>query len=82
MIPIETEEADGSMNHCSDKSQLMTMLEKEVDQSLISKYVASNEQESDRVAIVDAIVVVQGLDKGKSVKTCQLLRYYHITDAT
>ena len=33
MIPIETEEADGSMNHCSDKSQLMTMLEKEVDQS-------------------------------------------------
>ena len=43
------------------------------DQSLISKDVTSNEQESDRVAIVDAMVIVQGLDKSSSVKTCKYL---------
>ena len=31
----------------------MAILEKEVDQSLISKVVTSNKQESDRVAIVE-----------------------------
>ena len=68
------------MKHYSDKSQLMTILEKEVDQSLISKDVTSNEQESDRVAIVDAMVIVQGLDKSNSVKTCKYLSDYFVEE--
>ena len=36
--------ADGSMYHCSHKSQLMTILEKEIDQTLISNDLTSNEQ--------------------------------------
>ena len=59
--------ADGLMNHCSDKSQLMAILEKQAGQPVLASALA---RETGRVAVVEAMVIVQGLDKPKTVKTC------------
>ena len=55
------------MNHCSDKGQLMTFLEKQAGQPVLVSTLAS---ETGRFAVVEAMVIVQGLDKPKTVKTC------------
>ena len=71
VVPRALFAADDSMYHCSDKSQVITILEKEINQTLISKDFTSNERELDRVAIEDAMIVVQSLNKLSSVKTCK-----------
>ena len=68
--------ADGSMHHCSEKSQLMAILEKQADESSTLCSNTTHIMETDRVAIVDAIVIVHSLDKSKSVKTCKDLSYH------
>ena len=71
MVPRALFSADGLMNHCSDKSQLMTILEKQSEQPALAMDTADPSSETDRIAIVDAMVIVQTLDKPKSIKTCK-----------
>lgn len=81
VVPRALFAADGSMHHCSEKSQLMAILEKQVDMTMINTS-AENIVETDRVAIVDAMVIVQSLDKPKSVKTCKDLSDHFCTKVT
>ena len=57
------------MHHCSEKSQLMTILEKQADQSSSSTLCSNttNIVETDSVAVIDAMVIIQSLEKPKSV---------------
>ena len=76
VVPRALFAADGSMHHCSEKSQLMTILEKQADWSSTLCSNTTNIIETDRVAVVDAMVIVHSLDKPKSVKTCKDLSYH------
>ena len=71
VVPRALFAADGSMHHCSKKSQLMSILEKQADQASIPCSNITNIVETDRIAVVDAMVIVQSLEKPKSVKTCK-----------
>ena len=55
IVPRSLFAADGLMNHCSDKSQLMAILEKQADQPVLASELTS---ETGRVAVVDAMVKV------------------------
>ena len=55
-------------------SQLMAILEKQGGQSVLASALASK---SGKVAVVYAMVIVQGLDKPKTVKTCNDLSEYY-----
>ena len=71
VVPRALFSADGLMNHCSDKSQLMTILEKQSEQPVLAMDTTDPTSETDRIAVVDAMVIVQSLDKPKSIKTCK-----------
>ena len=71
VVPRALFAADGSMHHCSEKSQLMSILKKQADQASIPCSNTTNIVETDRITVVDAMVIVQILDKPKSVKTCK-----------
>ena len=73
VVPRALFSADGLMNHCSDKSQIMTILEKQSEQPVLAMYTADPASETDRIAVVDAMVIVQSMDKPKSIKTCKYL---------
>ena len=60
---------DGSMNLCSAKSKLMTILKNLTEPSPDSQNV-STPQLSFCVAVVDAMAEVQALDKSADMKTC------------
>ena len=73
IVPRALFAADGSMHHCSEKSQLMSIIEKQADQASIPCSNITNIVETDRIADVDAMVIAQSLDKPKSVRTCKNL---------
>ena len=79
IVPRSLFAADGLMNHCSDKSQLMAILEKQANQPVLTSELTS---ETDRVAVVDAMVIVQCLDKPKTIKTCKDLSDYFCQKVT
>lgn len=81
VVPRALFAADGSMHHCSEKSQ-MTILEKQSDQSSTLCSATANIIETDRVAVVDAMVIVQSFDKPKSVKTCKDLSNHFCNKVT
>ena len=67
VVPRALFAADGSMHHCSEKSTLVAILEKKADMTTTNAC-TENIEKTDRVAIVDAMVIVQSLDKPKSIK--------------
>ena len=60
----------------------MTILEKQTDQSSTLCSNTTTVIETDRVAVVDAMVIVQSLDKPKSVKTCKDLSDHFCSKVT
>lgn len=84
VVPRSMFSADGQMNHCSDKSSLMKILETLPNKSTVQpfgeKAVATECQPNDfTVAIVDGMTVVQSLDKPNWIKTCKDLSNHFLS---
>lgn len=67
VVPRSLFASDGTMMHCSCKSTLMHILEKQIGESSTS-YIGSSDV---TVAIVDGMAEVQSLDKPDWIKTCK-----------
>ena len=74
VVPRSLFASDGTMMHCSCKSTLMHILEKQSGESSTSSIGSSDVT----VAIVDGMAEVQSLDKPDWIKTCNDLAEHFI----
>ena len=74
VVPRSLFASDGTMMHCSCKSTLMHILEKQSAESSASSIGSSDV----KVAIVDGMAEVQSLDKPDWIKTCKDLAEHFI----
>ena len=72
IVPRSLFAADGTMLHCSSKSNLMNILEK-LNDNRGNRRVASPNEDRVKVAIVDGMAEVQSLDKPEWIKNCAQL---------
>ena len=85
VVPRSMFSADGQMNHCSDKSAVMKILETLPNESPVKPFeekavAAECESANFTVAAVDGMTVVQSLDKPNWIKTCKDLSNHFLSE--
>ena len=71
--------ADGTMLHCSNKSALMALVEKEAAIATPSNDLGTASLECNKVDIVDGMAVLQSLDKpARITKRVELAKHFSV----
>ena len=79
IVPRSLFAADGTMLHCSSKSNLMSILEK-LNDNRNNRRVAGPNEDQMKVAIVDGMAEVQSLHKPEWIRNCaQLAEHFEHT---